>query len=464
MKLALEISFYVFLLVALFGGLLLVWLFRWIFGEKDILALFPQTKPLPMSALEEVKKLLKKMREQVPQASPARRSQMMFDLERMDKIVQEVKFRTETRQANYYKLCEHREKVWHAVDEIVGQMSSWEQLFGKKKNLAYTQTVQYYKELNERIEAAAKHAKFQGELLLAETRSRGVYQQNAYLLNPPKNATSASSEPEDSPNPGENTEIAKKPQSPSSPELTPATKMEQNASKKEEAESALLEESSSNATMEKLSNIRPALLQTDFPKIGINVRKYKYMDATFHLDFQEHGILRHYDFEGSIFRGIHFSGIHQYDHCNFRQVDFTGATWLQVLQPHRFDHCDFTQANLSDCRFDFTAFYYCRFDQSQWSRIQFRKVKFVSCYLDEVQWHHVDLSQVVMSKDMLTRLDFSACEELPQNHPDRAQVSEEKSLETPVPENDLHIAPESPTASPSPRSIPAPSASPQNDE
>ncbi|MBF0276163.1 MAG: pentapeptide repeat-containing protein [SAR324 cluster bacterium] len=420
MKLALEISFYGFLFISLVGVFLLVMLFRWIFGEKDILASFPESRDLPTPALEEARKLLKKMREHVPHASPARRKQLLQDLDLMDRTVQEIEFRTTSRESNYRKLCEEREEAWESLKAMVDQMSSWERFFGKNKNFNYIQGLQFYKNLSDRIEDAAEHVKFQGEMLLAELRNRGVYQQNSYLLYPKqKQASEEETTDSDQKIPGESA-------SPDAPNISP-NEAEENSGlasepPKKSTTEAKNEETTADMGTESSQNVRPQLKQEDFPRIGINLKRRKYVDPTFNMDFEESGILRFFDFENCIFRGVNFTGLHQYDHCQFRETDFSGTRWFQVLQPHRFDHCDFTAANFTDSRFTFTAFYYCRFDRARWSGIKFKKVKFVSCSLEGVQWDGVDLSQTVFSYDMLNSLDFSNCDALPQNHPDRKKT------------------------------------------
>ncbi len=418
MQLTLELSFYGFLVIAFFGIFLLGMLCRWIFGEKDILASFPETQLLPAPALDEAKKLFKKMREHIPKASTARREQLIRDLNLMERTIQEFEFRTNSGETNYRKLCEERKEFWRAMKEIVEQMSFWESLFGKNKNSNYAQSLQFYKNLSQRIDDAAENLKFQGEMLLAELRNRGVYQYNAHLLYSKQKQASAIEE----------NEIEEK--------ITPS---ESETAPLQENQMPTQEDPKTSEKKELLS-ARPQCKQADFPKIGINLKRYKYADLTFNIDFEESGVLRHYDFEDCIFRGVKFTGLHQYDHCHFKQADFTRSQWFQVLQPHRFEQCDFSNANFTDCHFTFTAFYHCRFDQAQWSRIKFKNVKFVSCFLNGIQWRGVDLSDAVFSKDMLATLDFSKCAELPQNHPDRqksapSNPSQEATLEisNPVP-------------------------------
>ena len=417
MKLALGISFYIFLLLALFGGFLLVWLFRWIYGEKDLTSLFPKTKKLPQPALQEVKKLLRKIREHVPKASPAHRERFLRDLDLADKTLQEVEVRIQNQQENYYQLCQEREKMWNSLKAFTEKMSPLERVFSKKTNPLYLKKINAYKNIHERIAEAQEHAKFQGELLLAEIQKRGVYQRNVALLNPSKKDGAASSQEE-------NAQTAEDTQSPS--EATQDSGKKHPSAQKNETATADSEKAGNPTASTPTSNqpiVRPDLKQGDFPRIGINVRHYQYVDATFHLDFEESRVLRHYDFEGTAFQNVQFVGVHEYTHCNFKEADFTGAAWLQAPKPHRFRHCNFTQANLSEGCFEFAAFYYCQFAQSQWEQLQLRNVKLVSCVLDETRWQQVDLSQVLMSKDMLARLDFSPCPTLPQNHPDRLQAA-----------------------------------------
>ena len=111
MKFLLEISFYLFLGLTIFGIFLFVWLLRWIFGEKDILYKFPHAKTLSIPALLEVKKLMKKVQEPVPKAPQNQKDYLLKDLKLLDRIIEEIESRGKYQQAKYNKLCEEREEV-----------------------------------------------------------------------------------------------------------------------------------------------------------------------------------------------------------------------------------------------------------------------------------------------------------------------------------------------------------------
>ncbi len=187
MKLAFELSFYAFVLLFFFGLFLLIWLFRWVFGERDILNVFPHTKEIPSPTLEEAKQLFKQMRVQVSR-SPGKR--MAGDLEAMDRLLEEIEFRTKNQRNKYHRLCKEREDTWHSLKEMVECMSAWEKAFGKKKNIEYAQGIQHYKDLEKHIADAVQHVLFQEELLLAEVRDREIFRLNYNLLRPSKQKSS----------------------------------------------------------------------------------------------------------------------------------------------------------------------------------------------------------------------------------------------------------------------------------
>ncbi|MBF0287819.1 MAG: hypothetical protein HQM14_08375 [SAR324 cluster bacterium] len=186
MKLAFELSFYVFLFLFIFGMFLLIWFFRWIFGEKDILSIFPHTREIPSPTMNEALLLFKKMKEQVSNSTSNRRARLAGDMDTMDRLLEEIEFRTKNQRAKYHQLCKDREETWHYLKDLVEGMSTWERTFGKKKNFEYSQGVQHYKDLEQRIERAAQHISFREELLLAEVRDREIFRLNYSMLHSSK--------------------------------------------------------------------------------------------------------------------------------------------------------------------------------------------------------------------------------------------------------------------------------------
>ncbi len=440
---ALEFSFYLFLLAVGFGILLLIWFLRWVFGGKDVLAVFPHTASLPNLPLKESKKLLQKIQDQIAKASVARKAMLIQDLDLLDRTIAEIQTRTENQQAPYYQLCKEREETWNYLKDLHGKMSIW-QRFNKKRHPEYGQVERYYRELEQRIRDAAQHAKFQSELYLSELHRRGVFERNAHLLGRSKNKKTTE---DNAPSANGNTSSTNGNASSANGNASSANGQENHSSEHQisETQESEIDQSKSADTdrqeftdtdqpefteSEEQSDLPPSesppamlakLSQEDFPKIGTALRHHLYLDEKFNLAFAEDGILRYYDFEESIFQGVHFQGVHQYDRCSFRKVDLSEARWMREGQPHRFHGCDFTGATLQSTCFMYTIFSNCRFDRSDWKHIRLQKVKFVHCSLDGISWENVDLSQAYMSEEMLEITNFDQCAALPYNHPERQQ-------------------------------------------
>lgn len=406
MQLAFEVSFYAFLLLILFGLFLTVWFFRWIFGGKDILAVFPHKKALPTPALDEVKQLFKKMREYLPKASPVRREQLLSDLNRMERLIEEVAFRIERQQMRYHELCEEREGLWHQIKQAYDSMSPWQKAFGKSKDMAYQELLHRYNELTKLIEETEQRFKFQGELLLAEVRERPVFQQNFHLFQKKQKKSTEAEETIDQPSPESEAEEAVGGQS--SPQSQ--TDEPQQARKQPQ----------------KTTTNRQSITQANFKKLGNPIKNGVYTDTSFELAFAENSLLTQYEFEQCAFRGVHFKGMHQYNYCQFRNVDFSGAYWLQETAPHGFNGCQFVDSLFNKCRITYTTFTGCHFNRIQWTDIKLYQVSFINCTFENVSWQGMDLSYVKMSQDMLESLDFSGCLKLPSNHSERQNLQSEK--------------------------------------
>lgn len=407
-----EISFYTFGIILLIGIFFLVWFLRWIFGGKDPLSYFPETQAIDSKTLQFGASCINKLKKYANDASSEDRDSIGKEINLMQRLLVDVKEKIDKETTKYHELCKSRERLWNDMHQFVEDMSLFQRLRGKNKNPQYQEGLEEYNNLELRIEEEIKHLEELDKLHFSEFRNRGVFQRNSSVLDP----DGVFSADIDTPFPPE--------------EIGDQETKEGFLSawfhkifgwmfvEEEPVIQSLFQNQLSTMDSDKQDEALPSLHQQDFPLMNLKASGHVYADPVFSLDFEEDGVLRHYDFHGSVFRGVHFKGVHQYENCDFRQTDLTASRWIVEANPHRFDHCNFAGAQLNSARFAYSSFHHCDFDECQWENVVFYKVKFIRCKMNGVKWEGLDLSQTVMTPDMLTSIDFSGCIALPQNHPE----------------------------------------------
>ena len=146
-----------------------------------------------------------------------------------------------------------------------------------------------------------------------------------------------------------------------------------------------------------------------------NFQKLVFAEDTCSMQDQSISVIKGALFNHTVFRGVNFVGLHQFQDCNFTGTDFSNSLFSKSERPHRFLNCDFTDTLFTGCSFEFTAFYNCSFRNIIFENLAFKVVKFIDCSFEDCDLSNLDLSQSVMSSAMLQEIDFSNVTDKPKN-------------------------------------------------
>jgi len=411
MGMALELSFYTFVLMVFIGLIVSVGFFRWIFGGRNPLSVFPQLKSIESKSFKEGKNLLDKLKEQLSNASPDQKDTWQKEIQLLQNILEDFKIRNEYEQRHFQKLWQEHEASWHQLDQLVSEMSFLQRIKGKARHPDYQNGKKDYFAFEEQIDEELRQLKLLDELHMKELRDKGVYQRTRYLL-----YSDHKSDPSNIPFEQE-----------SSGSLSDDNKESSSEEHLDELSHSTQEDPPIPSSQEQQISQQKApakntkeIGQNHFPFHNMNVRNKIYIDSTFSLKFEPDNTLRYYDFEDTSFQKVNFIGLHQYENCSFHKTNFSLCQWMLEAIPHRFAQCNLKESQFFNSHLKYIVFHQCDFTFSQWARSTLYKIKFLQCNLEGIDWTGIDLSNVVMSKEMFDTLNFEGCLQLPRNHPDRS--------------------------------------------
>lgn len=393
MKLALDISFYLYAATVLFGAGLMAYVLWKILFRPPALPPLPKAREVPGQAIPEMRETLQTAKRETLNTSGARRERLEQECLRLEKRLDKLIDRTTLEQEDYYRALKRRETAWHKWKALHDQAYAEKKVAELKPKLRNAE--RSYREAERRVEDEWHRAIAHDLINLEELHGQGVL-------------TPAEREPDGPPAGPPAAETAQEAAGEAPTESDPGAAADDAAPPAAEPEMEMEME-------EPAGDGGPGLRQADFREAGLVAPGQKYLDPTLSLADLEGGLLLGAELAGCSFAGVRLSGTHHHRACGYAGADFSRIVLERAEKPHWFDDCNFRGADFSAARIAYAKFTRCDLSHTRWSGVDLERVKIDGCNLDGVDWGGADLSEAVITGAAPLAPDFSSASAPPMN-------------------------------------------------
>ncbi|MEE8395513.1 MAG: hypothetical protein V3S29_05615, partial [bacterium] len=280
MKLALDISFYLYAATVLFGAGLMAYVLWKILFRPPALPPLPKPREVPGKAIPEMRETLQTAKRETLNTSGARRERLEQECLRLEKRLDKLIDRTTLEQENYYRALKRRETAWRKWKALHDQAYAEKKVAELKPKLRNAE--RSYREAERRVEDEWHRAIAHDLINLEELHGQGVL-------------TPAEREPDGPP--------AGPPAAETAQEAAGEAPTEGDPGAADDAAPPAAEPEME----EPAGDGGPGLRQADFREAGLVALGQQYLDPVLSLADLEGGLLLGAELAGCSFAGVRLS-------------------------------------------------------------------------------------------------------------------------------------------------------------